>query len=139
MVITKKICWKLMVISFFRHTGEAEGEKSVVNEDTQMAKIQKKIERRRLHRIKQKEKKMELVKVIQNTRNRRQQRREAKARIVRLSGGREEFIDKNLVEDSNEEAEDIKKTDNVEGFTVLGVDDFAKKAKVRVVAKSQIM
>lgn len=131
------------MISFFRHTGEAEDGKSVVvNEDTQMAKIQKKIERRRLHRLKQKEKKQEHLKVIQNTLKRRQQRREAKARIVPLSNEHEQFIDKNFVENSKEEPENIKKTNNVtsvEGFTVLGVEHFAKKAKVRAAAKSQIV
>ncbi|CAG9762317.1 unnamed protein product [Ceutorhynchus assimilis] len=120
------------------------------NQDQEKAKLDqtlKKIERNKKLRNKQKEKEQKIKDAIQKTTKSRQIKREIKKREAQLVSATEkvdkEFLDE---EDSKIKIEEttatteakIKKSkkrpanpNDIEGFTILGVDNFNKKNKVK--------
>lgn len=124
---------------------DEENQKDVaINEQANIQRVLKRIEKRRLARLRQKELNKEKYEAIARTREERQRKRDRKANIVPIPTGKDEFIDDNIKETNAEEAlpkdqEGTKKAKHkkpkldlakVEGFTVLGGESFDKKAKV---------
>lgn len=118
----------------FRHDNsgtEKEEENSQNEEARKLNKVLKHIEKRRLARLKLKEKKETVRKHIKE----RNEKKIKKTQIVNTpSLTQDEFIDKEMALPADEEnigeKQEKLQANSVEGFTILGVDNFNKKAKV---------
>ncbi|KAF2901764.1 hypothetical protein ILUMI_04422 [Ignelater luminosus] len=117
-----------------------------INEEANIQRVLKRIEKRKAARSRQKELEKKKQTAIARTREERQRKRERKAKIVPIPTGKDEFIDENIKETTAEETvskdhESSRKTKTkkkakldslkVEGFTVLGGESFDRKAKVK--------
>lgn len=118
---------------------EEEEDKEENAEQAKLISVLKKIEKKTSKLIK-KEKFQELK---QKTTEIRQLKRKAKAKIIQLPENEvQSFIEPNLVDDEKDE-EVVEKSkrkrkiqpENIEGFTVLGADNFAQKTKVCLLNK----
>lgn len=129
---------------FLRHVEEHESEPARPQEETEQEKLNqtlKRIEKNKRLRAKQKEKEQQLQQVIEKTTKARQLKREQKQKIVHVPENvAEQFLDSQPVVDEPKVGEGEVKSKrskkrklepgDVEGFTILGVDSFAKKSKV---------
>lgn len=130
---------------FVRHVEDQESEPARPQEETEQEKLNqtlKRIERNKRLRANQKEKEQQLKEVIQKTSKARQLKREQKQKIVHVPENvAEQFLDvQQVVSEEPKAGEGEVKSKSgkkrklepggVEGFTILGVDSFAKKSKV---------
>ncbi|XP_023025923.1 putative ATP-dependent RNA helicase Dbp73D [Leptinotarsa decemlineata] len=128
-----------------RHEGDEPKETIEDDEKAKLDRILKKIDRNKKLRQRQKEKQNFIAAKQRETAESRQIRRQIKASIVPVPENKnEEFIDEDVkehIEEGNEEIEgdadkspkkkpklDLK---DLEGFTILGADSFARKSKVK--------
>ncbi|KAL1512740.1 hypothetical protein ABEB36_002280 [Hypothenemus hampei] len=130
-----------------RHNEEPESKGTEVDEEQEkLKKTLQRIEKNKKLRSKQKERDKKLKETIQRTTKLRQAKRELKAKIVVVpKDDNKEFLDHNIeVDEANNAGTTEENTaknrknkkrkldsNNVEGFTILGVDNFAKKNKVK--------
>ncbi|CAH1108618.1 unnamed protein product, partial [Psylliodes chrysocephalus] len=129
-----------------RHEGDEPQEITENDERGKLDQVLKKIQRNKKLRQKQKEKLSEIKKAKQKTLESRQIKRKIKASIIPVPENNDnEFIDKtieNIVQVENEESQEGKakkqKLDpkTLEGFTVLGGQNFANKVKVKRILPS---
>ncbi|KAF7283208.1 putative ATP-dependent RNA helicase Dbp73D [Rhynchophorus ferrugineus] len=130
-----------------RHDEEESKDENKAEESSKLNRVLKKIEKNKKLRNKQKEKEQKIKEAIQRTTQARQIKREIKQNIVKVPENNiDEFVDKELIDKHIDEYKD-QVTDNkhkenkgkkrksepvdIEGFTILGVDNFQKKAKVK--------
>lgn len=100
----------------------------------------KKIEKNKKLRDKQKARESKQKAAKRRTIEQRQFKREVKARIIPVPENNvDEFIDKTIIENGedqkvNDVSNNVLKLvpSSLEGFTVLGADNFAQKKKVRI-------
>lgn len=139
----------IIIVLYSRHDeGETKDENNITQESNKLNNVLKKIEKNKKLRNKQKEKEQKVKEAIQRTTQARQIKREIKQNIVNVpENSIDEFVDTELIDkqvggdkeqitDSKLKANKGKKRKSepgdIEGFTILGVENFQKKAKVNL-------
>ncbi|XP_018568466.1 probable ATP-dependent RNA helicase Dbp73D [Anoplophora glabripennis] len=126
-----------------RHAGDDQNAPDIETreiEQSKLEKVLKRIEKNKRNRNKQKEKENKVKLAKQRTLESRQFKRELKSKIIPIPDNTDDgFVDKTLleIEELNEVTNKFKQNKkaklgpDLEGFTVLGVENFAKKRKVK--------
>ncbi|KAJ8928953.1 hypothetical protein NQ314_018405 [Rhamnusium bicolor] len=128
-----------------RHLGDDQNEITEADEKSKLDKVLQRIEKNKRIRNRQKERENKIKLAKQRTLESRQIKRELKAKIIPVPENvNDEFIDKTITEELINTEEQIQGTDktgeikkpkqstkNLEGFTILGSENFAKKSKVK--------
>ncbi|KAK5647546.1 hypothetical protein RI129_002438 [Pyrocoelia pectoralis] len=109
-----------------------EEEDKVIDESGNIARLLKKIEKRKRQRIKHKATKSTIKNVINRTKEARRIKRELKAKLQSSEVQNLTGIDAELPKnDELLEQNEIAKQTELEGFTILGTDKYDKKPKVK--------